>query len=191
MSVHVKSVCQSTFYYLRNISYIRKYLTTEATSCIIHSLISSRMDYCNSLFYGMSGKLFKKLQGVQNTAARIITGTRKYDHITPILMELHWLPVKFRVHFKVLLLTYKALNNMAPKYISDLLTMYVPSRSLRSSSQLLLSIPKSRLATCGDRAFAIAAPKLWNSLPLSIRSSETVDAFKKRLKTHLFKLAFY
>ena len=117
---------------------------------------------------------------------QIVTATKKFDHITPVLIQLHWLPVHFRILFKV----YKALNGMAPLYITELLSYRTCSRTLRSTDQKLLAVPKSRLKTYGDRAFSVAAPKLWNELPLDLRSLDTINLFKKHLKTDLFKKAF-
>ena len=130
------------------------------------------------------------LQAVQNAAARVVTLTPKHVHITPILINLHWLPVEFRITFKVLLLVYKALHGLAPSYISDLLNFKTYSRSLRSSCKEYLVVPRSRLKTYGDRAFSIAGPKLWNDLPLEIRKCASVATFKQSLKTFLFKLAY-
>ena len=110
-------------------------------------------------------------------------------HISPLLFELHWLPVEHRIVFKILLLV---LNNLAPSYISDLLTPYIPSRSLRSSSQSLLVVPRSIQKSYGDRAFAVTAPRLWNALPIHMRQPGfSLTAFKKCLKTCLFKNAFF
>ena len=144
------------------------------------------MSYLHSLIQMM----INKLQTIQNAAARIVTFTRKTEHITPVLRKLHWLPVQNRIIFKVLLLVYKGVNGLAPAYISELLHYCSSSRSLRSSSQRLLSIPRTSLKTYGDRAFSAAGPRLWNGLPLSLRSSNTLTVFKKDLKTYLFKFAF-
>ena len=134
--------------------------------------------------------MISSLQSVQNTAARIVTVTKKFDHITPVLIQLHWLPVHFRILFEVLLLVYKALNGMAPLYIMELLSYCTCSRSLCSTDQKLLAVPKSRLKTYGDRAFSVAAPKLWNELTLDFRCLDKIGLFKKHLKTNLFKKAF-
>ena len=157
---------------------------------LIHAFVSSRLDYCNSLFTCLSKSCLDRLQVVQNAAARLLTRSPKRSHVTPILIALHWLPIKFRIQFKVLVVTYRALHGQAPTYIRDLLQPYLTSRSLRSSDQGLLVVPRSRLKTKGDCAFEVVAPKLWNSLPLNLRSVDTVDTFKKQLKTHLFRLAF-
>ena len=124
---------------------------------------------------------------LKNAAARIIAGTRKYDHITPILRELHWLPVKEKIDFKVSLLTFKALNNMAPAYLKDVLRFQTSDRyKLRSENSGALIVPRTKFTSRGDRAFCAAAPKLWNKLPVEIRKSQSVHAFKTRLKTYLF-----
>ena len=175
---------------MRNIAKIRKYLNQDTCEILVHAFISSKIDHCNSVLYGIPNYLINCLQSVQNAAAHVVTFTKNYDHITPILIKLHWLPVKFRITFKILLIVYKALNGLAPAYISNLLSKQNYSRSLRSSTKELLVVPKSRLKTYGDRSFSVAAPKLWNNLPLDIRKSNSVQGFKVALKTHLFKTAF-
>ncbi len=125
---------------------------------------------------------------VQNAAARLLTGAKKHDHITPILASLHWLPVSFRIQFKILLIVFKALNGQAPSYISDLISF--KSKPLRSANKALLYVPRSRLQFKGDRAFAVAAPRLWNQLPPDIKSAPSISVFKSRLKTHLYSMAF-
>ena len=148
------------------------------------------LDHCNSLLYGLPNYQIKKLQHVQNAVALLITLSRKHEHITPILFNLHWLPINYHIMFKILLITYKAPNNLAPSYIRDLLIPYIPSRQLRSSSKNLLSIPHVNLRTYGAIAFSVAAPTPWNTLPSDIKNSPSVSVFKNRLKTSLFKKAF-
>ena len=143
----------------------------------------------NSLLKGITERSLRKLQLAQNAAARILTKTRKFDHITPILKDLHWLPVRERINFKLLLLTWKALNGTAPSYISNLLVPYQPIRILRSSDKNLLAVPRTS-STLGDRAFSVAAPTLWNSLPLQIRCCESLQLFKNLLKTHLYNKVY-
>ena len=187
MEQHIKSVCRSCYGQIRQIGHIRKFLTCDATKMLVNSLVTSRMDYCNGLLYGVPMTTLKKLQTVQNTAARLISKTARHDHISPVLKDLHWLPVQQRIQFKILTLTFKALHNLAPEYIKNLLQVYKPGRNLRSqSSSIRLVLPKSRTMTYGDRCFASAAPKLWNELPSKIRDCETLDSFKRSLKTHLF-----
>lgn len=139
---------------------------------LIDTFVFSRIDYCNALLAGVSKTTLNKLQYVQNSAARILTGTRTRKHITPILESLHWLPVRFRIDFKIIMLTYKALHGLVPNYLSELLTVYSPRRNLSSSDSGLLTAPSTPLCSMGDWAFSSLAPKLWNSLPYNIRHAE-------------------
>ena len=139
MLPHISSICRWASYHLPNISRIRKFLSPKTTEILVHAFVSSKLDHCNSLLYNVPKCALKKLQSVQNAAARLITCSRKYDHITPILKELHWLPISERIKFKIMLLTFKALHQQSPVYIQDLLTYYQPSRILRSSHLFLLN----------------------------------------------------
>ena len=188
MNEHINQLCKKAYFHLRNISNIRKSLSKINTEQLVHAFVTSQLDNCNALLYGLPVSSTQKLQRVMNAAARIICMKRKFDHITPTLVDLHWLPVKQRILYKILLLTYKAQNGLAPSYIQELITPYQPGRALRSQQLGLLSIPRTKLKTYGGRSFAKAAPTLWNSLPLSIRMCETLPVFKRTLKTHLFQL---
>ena len=160
---------------------------------LIHAFVSSRVDYCNSLLYGLPAYQLNKLQRVQNAAARLIFQESKYCHVRPLLYNLHWLPVKFRIDFKILLLTYKAINGLAPFYLQELINLKEACKyKLRSDCDGLLLNPVKfkTLTTLGDRSLTGSAPKLWNSLPYTIRSSSSVASFKKALKTFLFQKAF-
>ena len=156
-------ICKSTFGHLHNIVKIKKFISFKDCKTLIHAFISTKLDYFNSLLSGLSQNQIQRLQYVQNSAARLLTGTRKYDSITPILYsailkELHWLPVAERIHYKILLLTFKSLNNLAPFYLKELLTPYVPIRTLWSSNKDFLRVPRCHLKTCGERAFSYIAP---------------------------------
>ena len=192
MDVHVTSVCQSSFYHLSKIASIRPLLNQDTTEALIHAFVSTRLDFCNCLLFGITKKNLRKLQKVQNRAARICLKISRKQQIPSLslLKELHWLPISFRIDFKTLLLTYKCLNNCAPQYLSDLLQRRTLDRTTRSASLGLLVVPESRRKSFGDRSFAVAAPRLWNDLPLFIRQAGSVAAFKKNLKTHLFRKAF-
>ncbi len=137
----------------------------------IHALITTRLDYCNSLYLCISKSSIARLQLVQNAPVKFLKGQCKFDHVTPILKSLHWLPVHLRIEFKILLYVFKSINNLAPSYLSDQLYPYNPSRNLRSGDQRLLSVPRSRIKHRVDRAFVVAGPRLWNSLPAYIRSA--------------------
>ena len=193
MTPHITKICASSFYYMYNIRRIRKYLSQQSTETLVHAFITSRLDYCNGLLYGLPDCLLNKLQRVQNACARLIFKEQKFCHVTPLIYELHWLPIRYRIEFKILLITFKILNFLAPSYLSSLISLRLPSKyNLRNSSDnLLLSYPRFKSkATLGDRSFTCAAPKLWNALPFDIRSANTVSIFKAKLKTHLFRHAF-
>ena len=179
MENHITKTCSAAFYHIYNIKRIRKYLNSSHTEKIVHAPITNRLDYCNSLLFGLSSSQLQRLQRVQNAAAWSITGTVKYDHITPILRELHWLPIKERINFRILLLTFKALNNMAPAYLKDMLRLQTNDRyKWRSEKPLTLIVPKTIFTSHGYRAFSTAAPRLWNNLPVEIRRYHSVHTFK-------------
>ena len=186
MDSHINSVTRACYMHLRNIGRIRRSITDETAKFLVHGLITSRLDYCNSLLHGLPDSSTWRLQRVQNMAARIITRTKRSDHISPILQNLHWLPVKARIEYKLLLNVFNATRLYGPSYLSELVELYVPSTPLRSQSNHNLVVPfsKSRL---GDRSFKVSGPKLFNELPEHIRTANTVSTFRRSLKTFLFK----
>ena len=157
---------------------------------LVHAFISSKLDNCNSLLYGLPKHLLNRLRLIQNTTEGIVTLSKEFDHITPILFKLHWLSLNYRIHFKILLLVYKCLNGLAPTYLSELLRYTNGPRLPRSSSQNFLAVPRTRLKAYGDTAFSAAAPRLWNQLPPELRGVTAVDQFRSQLKTYLIKLAY-
>ena len=175
---------------MRNVARIRPILSRSDAETLVHAFITSRIDYCNVLFSGLPSTVTNGLRLVQNAAARLLTRKRKFDHITPTLIALHWLPIPARADFKVLLLTYKALNGLAPIYMSSLIERYIPTRPLRSQSAGLLKVTEFNKITIGGRAFTHRAPHLWNALPQAVRDANTLAIFKSRLKTHLFSLHY-
>ena len=190
MDKQCNAVTRSCYFNIRNIGRIRPYISEDACKTLVNSLVTSRLDYGNALLYGVNKLLTNKLQRAQNATARLITRTRKSDHITPVLMCLHWLPVEFRSQYKLLLYVYKALNDLAPLYLKELVTPYKPARSLRSESAFLLQVPGTRTKTYGERRFDKAAATLWNALPTNLRVAKSIDIFKQGLKTHLYRQAF-
>ena len=155
-------------------------MLVEAVKSLVQAFVISRIDYCNAILYGLPAIHVNRLQRVQNAATRLLTNTPRYSHITPVMINLHWLPVKFRIIFKVNLLTFKALHGLAPAYLSDIMLFKGDSNyNLRSNFSYLLARPAIRSAkTTGDRAFSVAAPFLWNSLPESLRAVSSVNIFK-------------
>ena len=146
---HIIELCKTAFYHLRALSKIRRYLSYDTTKVLINAFVISRLDNCNSLMYGLPKYSIDRVQHVFNCAAKLKTLSKKYDHVTPLLIELHWLPVEYRIIFKILLITFKILNGIAPNYLKDLLEPYVPRRTLRSMSKLRLVEPSYKLSTYG------------------------------------------
>lgn len=186
---HVSAVCKSCRYHIRDLRRIRRYLTLDSAKLLAHALVSSRLDYCNSLLFGIADKEIKRLQCIQNSLARVVTKKPLMTSSIPLLRSLHWLPIKFRIKFKICLLTYNTLNEKQPGYLNAILTPSTPARLLRSHNGTNLSVPRVKTST-GARAFRSGAPTLWNMLPVPVRSAPSTTTFKQRLKTHLFGLAF-
>jgi hypothetical protein len=138
----------------------------------------------NSLLFGLPDILIKRLNRLQNIAARIVTRTKPRDHITPVLKELHWLPIQDRIVFKILVYDYRCTIDTAPSYITDFIVPYKPHRELRSANRSLLVVPRTS-KSWGYRSFAFAGPFLWNKLPDYIKHAPSLDTFKSKLKTFL------
>ena len=144
------------------------------------------------LYYGLPMVQIKKLQRIQNAAARVILRRRKYDHVTPALEKLYWLPVQYRILYKILIITYKALHGQAPSYLSTLLrNKMCTSYGLRSDDNVyLLQTQRTHLVCGGDRAFSAAAPREWNKLPYNIESSNHLKYIQDKAETHLFTICY-
>ena len=164
---------------------IRHLLDTDTTASLCLSL-------CNSLLYGIPQASLKKLQRVQNMCAHLVLRRRNIDSATSCLSDLHWLPVKQRIHYKILTLTYKSYHGIGPEYLQQMIVKHqAMHQGLRSAQhQDLLVIPCTKSKTFGDRSFAVAAPLLWNALPSNIRACKDLLTFKKNPKSHLFNQAF-
>ena len=200
MSDHVQNICKAAYIQLRQIGAIRHLLTQlrqigairhlltqQATQTLVSAFVLSRLDYCNSLLSGCPKYLLNKLQRVQNAAARLVCKARKSDHITPILHSLHWLPISSRIQYKLSCICFNSFSGFAPRYLSELLHIYTPSRQLRSSADTrVYRIPTVRTKTLGQRAFIYQGPVTWNGLPLSVRHSDSILSFRSNVKTHLF-----
>ena len=186
----VSSIVKTCFYHIRSLSKIRPLITRKAANSMAVSLILSKLDYCNSILAGLPQKQIHRLQVAQNAAARVVSRSRRSDHISPVLSDLHWLPVQNRINHKILSVTYQATESSTPVYLSDLLHKHAPARPLRSASKALLDVPgprDCRTKRYGQRAFLYMAPSLWNALPQAIRESCSIHSFRKSVKTHLFK----
>ena len=195
-SKHTQNVCKSCFIQLRDFRNIRQFLTHDAAVSVTNAFVSSRLDYCNSLFRSLSKFNLHRLQSVQN-AARIVTNSRKYTRITPVLRKLHWLPVQFRSEFKLATLVCKFIHTGFPKYFAPYLSTYHNTYNTRCSQSVanFLNVPKFQPKIHKSTkqfgfSFAFDAPTVWNSLPEDIRASPTIAPFRKKLKTYLYAKAY-
>lgn len=189
LTQHVKSVVQTSFFHIRAIKHIRHLLSESDAKLLTTSLVQSKLDYCNALLYNTSSQNILDLQRIQNTLARISLNTPIHrQHTNSALVTLHWLPVKQRINYKVACITHTALNEKQPTYVLQRLHNYKPGRPLRSLTAGLLTAPRTHLHT-SDKSLSVAAPAVWNSLPIELRNIQHHDSFCKRLKTHLFRVA--
>ena len=195
LSVQLSKVSKKCYINLQNIGKIGSKLTRGLKIQLVHSCIHSIIDNCNATYFGMNDFQLQKLQKIQNSAARFIFGLKgkeRWQSISPLLKQLHFLPVRFRVKFKIALLAYKCINNIAPPYLTELVKIrQTHAWSVRADDDFfLLEEPKEPRCSKSKGAFSYSAPKIWNSLPYNIRSISTIEAFKCALKTYLFKCAF-
>ena len=194
MFEHIARVCRHCYYQLRQIRRIKRSLTANSITLLVLASVHSRLDYCNSVLYSLPWSRLQLLQSVLNSAARLIRGLKRFDHISPVLIELHWLPYPQRVKYKVCMLMFKCLKGLAPAYLVAFCTKgsAVSGRSaLRSAVRGDLVVPSHR-TDWGLRAFAVAGPSCWNELPVELRDLTVGPAtFAKHLKTHLFRVVFF
>ena len=190
MRTHVCHLSKVCFLQIRNIRYIRPFLTTEACKLIVNAVVTSRLDYCNGILIGIPDYLQYKLQRIQNCAARLVFNQKTSKSMDEILKDLHWLKIKYRIQYKLLVLVFKALQGTAPQYLSDCIILQNQTIFTRSKLGRKLYVPKTKLKTAGDRAFSVAGPKLWNTLPAALQNTEDITCFKKLLKTHMFKICY-
>ena len=193
---HVNSVCKISYFHLHSMHHVRSCLPPLILWTVACSIISAKLDYCNSLLYGTTHGNIHKLQLVQNSLARLVTGTRKFDHISPVLAKLHWLPVSYRITYKIAVLTHKTLSTSQPGYLSSSIhRRHLPDTVVTTRSATLnhLTLPNIRnfRSDFSRRGFANCAPTIWNNLPKDITDNTiTRDVFVKHLKTHLYRLAY-
>ena len=193
MRQHINNLCKQCYFQIRQLRVIRRSLSSDVLKTLLHAFVASRLDYCNSLFYGLPSCDIKKLQQVQNAAARLFGGLSKFNHVSPILRSLHWLPIKQRIDFKIAVLAYKSLHKLAPVYLQDMCHPASESQFLirnRSAANGDLIPHAWKTVTYGRRSFQFAAPNVWNKLPNTVRSAPSFETFRGRLKTYLFNCAY-
>jgi hypothetical protein len=179
---HISQVCRSSFYQTRQLRQVRTSLDQNSAIILANALVTSKLDYCSSLFHNLPDTSLNRLQRVQNV---VVPAGKRTDNITPTLKNLHWLPIRQRITFKIAALTYKTLHHKQPAYLYNLLHPYLPPRDLRSAHQNRL-LPPIINSEIGRRSFSYAAPKIWNSLPPALRAASSLNLFLSGLKTHLF-----
>ena len=168
------------------------FLVKDAAKTLVISYILSRLDYCNCLLMGTPNSIIHPLQKIQNFAARLVLLAPRHHHSTPLLQKLHWLPISERIKYKVACKCFGAINSSGSAYLSELLHVYTPSRTLRSSSDTrMLKIQQHKRQTHGFHAFSCFGPHNWNSLPLDLKHCSTLSFFKVKLKTFLFSHYFH
>jgi len=192
MGPYTKATSKSCFCHIRSFRQIRSSMDRSLAVSVASALVSSRFDYANSVLFGCPQKHTARLQRAQHALARVVTQQRSGSSSTAsteLLKQLHWLPIEWRIRFKLATLTFKELHTGHPPYLADLLQYHKTTKSTRSSASRLLSVPRHNLSF-GSRAFRISAPKIWNSLPPHILQSQTLDSFRHHLKTYYFQSAY-
>ena len=192
--MHISKLSQSCFFQLRRLRAIRASLSSSALHTLVHAFLCSRLDFCNSAFYGLKASNVDRLQSIFNAAARLLLNVPKFGHISAAIRDtLHWLPVKQRIEFKLCLLVRNCLNGSAPEYLRELCVPVSTNeyrRMTRAADRGDLIVPRVRTERFGRRSFSVAGPHLWNSLPTDIRQPATTSSpstFKRALKTFLFR----
>ena len=189
MIKHITVKCGIAVANLQRIKLVRPFLTKEACHTLIQGLVIFHLDYCNVIFNGLQECLLNRLQFVQNHAAKLVLGRQKFDSSREALAELHWLPIRVHIDFKVLTLVHRCLSGDAPEYLKNLLTILQPNHEgLRSTAAVRkLLIPRTKCKTFTDRLFSIYAPRCWNALPDGLRNIDEIQTFKSKLKTHFYQ----
>ena len=192
MRRHVSQTVSRCFAALRQLRTIRRYVPVPVFQTLVTSLVLSRLDFGNCILSGLPAIQIRRLQSVQNAAARMVFNLRRSDHVTDALICLHWLRVAERIKFKVATLVYRSLHGAAPSYLSEFIAVsgLAGRRGLRSADTSRLLVPRTRLSTFGLRAFPVAGATFWNSLPNDVTSAPNFSTFRTRLKTFLFRHSF-
>ena len=191
MNCQISNLSRAIYFEIKRLKTMSRFVNESCLKTLATSFILSRLDYCNALYKNLNQYQIKSLQKLQNFASKVVLSKSLFDHATPCLFELHWLPVEFRVDFKIALLTFKCLYGLAPLYLSNLIEWYKPGRpNMRSADKFLLKVKKTKFVTLGERSFSFSSPKVWNELPMYIRCETKIDVFKTKLKTFYFKKAF-
>ena len=186
----VSETCKASYSHIRALRHIQSSLTTEVCKTVAAAIVGLRLDYCNSLLAGTSVANSARMQLVQNTLARVVAQKSRFRHITPIFAELYWLPVRHRINYKIATIAFRVLHFQQPSYLAAIVPRYVPTRSLRSSSPLSISILLRKTAMARSKSSSSVASDTWNKIPCHLSFISALPAFRKRLKHHLLLSAF-
>ena len=186
---HISKVCRSCYYHIGNLRRLRRCFTTAVTKTIATSIVSIKLDYCNTILYNFPNREINKLQSVQNCLARVVTRSPQFCSVTPLLKSLHWLNGQFIIKYKICTLTYKVIHKCQPVYLNSLLKLLNRTRNLRYSDDDQLVVPRVS-SKMGERAFSVAAPQLWNCISLEIKKSKSLQSLQKEMKTLYLGQAF-
>ena len=193
MRTHITKTVSSCFAVLRRIRSIRRSVTRPVLQSLVVSLVLTRLDFGSATLAGLPRQLLDRLQSVMNAAARLVYAARKYDHVTPLLRDLHWLCVPERIDYRLAVLAFRCQHGLAPGYLSVDIHRVADDESrrrLRSASTSKLHVPKTKNKTIGDRAFPVAAARVWNSLSPALAQASSLTSFKRGLKTELFARSY-
>jgi hypothetical protein len=192
MKQHVNKIASVCFFHLRRLRQLRRLLGPDVMKMLVSAFILSRLDYCNAVLAGLPKSTTDILQRVQNAAARLVLGLRPQDSADGALKQLHWMPIRYRIKYKLCVLMHGVTVHQSPSYITDIVTATsdIPTKAkLRSATNGSFAVPRTR-TEFGKRAFSVAGPKQWNKLPVSVRSISNTETFKAKLKTELFRRAY-
>ena len=187
MTIHIAQKLRIGRCNLQRVRLIKKYLTKEAAATIVQALVISHLDYGNALFYKLPDKIINKLQVLQNDAAKVVLFKKRSSSSTDARRELHWLPIRARIEFKIIMSVFKCVTNRAPDYLKSLLEKKLSCRTTRSMSNNAFAIPRTKAQSFADRSFSVSGPQLWNALPEQLKEETNLECFKTKLKTHLFR----
>ena len=181
MEQHISHLCRSAYLAMRQITSIRRYLTEENTVQLVCSFVLSRLDYCNATLAGLPATHIARLQRIRNNATRLVLQKLKRQYVTPLLKQLHRLPIQTRIDYKFASLAFRHFDGSLPQYLSSMLDIYQPFWSLRSSNDRLLRVPRWKLKSFGYTSFSFQGPVVWNSLPTDLKLSSSLSSFKSRM----------
>ena len=192
LRIHVAKISASCYFHLRRLRQLRYIATSSTMQTLVSSIILTRLDYCNALLAGLPKSTLAPLTRILHAAIRLVANLPYDGSVSKALRERHWLPVDYRIGYKLCLMMHAVVHGRAPSYICDLVVPLATMKNrerLRSHSSGDYDVPRVR-TLFGSRAFSVAGPVAWNQLPTNLRTVAPVENFKSKLKTYLFEIAY-